>query len=221
MPTVMITGASRGIGREFVRQYLDAGWDVIATCRNPEGAGYGDGEALQLDIADPINVKNLSEQLSGKAIDLLINNAGVNLAKNTNIGTFDYESWDEIFWVNVLAPLRIAELFIPNIKISERKQIVFLSSIMASLEQNTGGMPVYRSSKAALNQAVLSITPHLRLKGITTLLIHPGWVKTDMGGPNAAIDVQTSVSGMRETFESLTLDRSGSYVNYDGKTIPW
>ena len=184
-------------------------------------ACYGDGEALQLDIADPINVKNLSEQLSGKAIDLLINNAGVNLAKNTNIGTFDYESWDEIFWVNVLAPLRIAELFIPNIKISERKQIVFLSSIMASLEQNTGGMPVYRSSKAALNQAVLSITPHLRLKGITTLLIHPGWVKTDMGGPNAAIDVQTSVSGMRETFESLTLDRSGSYVNYDGKTIPW
>ena len=92
---------------------------------------------------------------------------------------------------------------------------------MASLEQNTGGMPVYRSSKAALNQAVLSITPHLRLKGITTLLIHPGWVKTDMGGPNAAIDAQTSVSGMRETLDSLTLDRTGSYVNYDGKTIPW
>ena len=221
MPTVMITGASRGIGREFVRQYLDAGWDVIATCRNPEGAGYEDGEALQLDIADPINVKNLSEQLSGKAIDLLINNAGVNLAKNTNIGTFDYDSWDEIFWVNVLAPLRVTELFILNIEISERRQIVFLSSIMASLEQNTGGMPVYRSSKAALNQAVLSITPHLRLKGITTLLIHPGWVKTDMGGPNAAIDAQTSVSGMRETLDSLTLDRTGSYVNYDGKTIPW
>ena len=221
MPTVMITGASRGIGREFVKQYLKAGWDVIATCRNPEGAGYRNGEALQLDIADPTNLKNLSEQLSGKAIDLLINNAGVNLAKNTDIGTFDYDSWAETFLVNVLAPLRVTELFIPNIKISERKQIVFLSSIMASLEQNTGGMPVYRSSKAALNQAVVTITPQLRLKGITTLLIHPGWVKTDMGGPNAAIDVKTSVSAMRETFDSLTLDRTGSYVNYDGKTIPW
>ena len=125
------------------------------------------------------------------------------------------------YWMVLGLILIVAEIFIPNIKISERRQIVFLSSIMASLEQNTGGMPVYRSSKAALNQAVLTITPQLRLKGITTLLIHPGWVKTDMGGPNAAIDVQNSVSAMRETFDSLTLDRTGSYVNYDGKTIPW
>ena len=109
MPTVLITGASRGIGREFVRQYLMNGWEVIATCRDPENAGFGAGEAFQMDIADPASVRSLAAELAGKPIDLLVNNAGINLAKNTTIGNFDYDSWDEVFWVNVLAPLRVSE----------------------------------------------------------------------------------------------------------------
>lgn len=221
MPTVMVTGASRGIGREFVTQYRDAGLKVIATCRDPKRAGYGDGEAYALDVADPVNVKNLAEQLDGEPIDLLINNAGINLGKYTNFGNLDYDAWDEVLWVNVLAPLRVSECFAPHVARSERKQIVFLSSIMGSIAQNSGGMPIYRSSKAALNQAVRSVAPDLRAKGITTLLVHPGWVRTDMGGENGAIDAKTSVAGMLETFESLTPSMSGDYVNYDGTPIPW
>jgi NAD(P)-dependent dehydrogenase (short-subunit alcohol dehydrogenase family) len=221
MPTVLVTGASRGIGREFVRQYREAGWRVLATCRDPQGAGYAKGEAFELDVADPVNIKNLVKELEGESIDVLINNAGINLAKQSSFGNLDYDAWEEVMWVNVLAPLRIAECFAPHVERSERKEIIFLSSIMGSIAGNSGGMPIYRSSKAALNQAVQSVTPALRARGVTCLLIHPGWVKTDMGGPSAAIDVQTSVLGMRETIEGLTPSMSGAYVNYDGSTIAW
>ena len=221
MPTVLVTGASRGIGREFVRQYREAGWRVLATCRDPQGAGYAKGEAFELDVADPVNIKNLVKELEGESIDVLINNAGINLAKQSSFGNLDYDAWEEVMWVNVLAPLRIAECFAPHVERSERKQIIFLSSIMGSIAGNSGGMPIYRSSKAALNQAVQSVTPALRARGVTCLLIHPGWVKTDMGGPSAAIDVQTSVLGRRETIEGLTPSMSGAYVNYDGSTIAW
>ena len=163
----------------------------------------------------------MANLLAGVPIDLLINNAGINRAKHANFGNLDYDAWDEVMWVNVLAPLRVAECFATHVAYSDLKQIVFLSSIMGSIEDNSGGMPIYRSSKAALNQAVRSVAPELRSKGITSLLIHPGWVRTDMGGPNAAIDVQTSVSGMRETIAALTPVMAGSYVNYDGKPIPW
>jgi NAD(P)-dependent dehydrogenase (short-subunit alcohol dehydrogenase family) len=221
MPTVLVTGASRGIGRELVRQYREAGWRVLATCRDPQGAGYGDGEAFELDVADPASVKHLALALEGESIDVLINNAGINLAKQSGFGNLDYDAWDEVMWVNVLAPLRIAECFAPHVERSERKQIIFLSSIMGSIAGNSGGMPIYRSSKAALNQAVRSVVPALRAKGVCCLLLHPGWVRTDMGGSSAAIDVQTSVRGMRETIEGLTLSMSGAYVNYDGSTIAW
>ena len=221
MPTVLVTGASRGIGREFVVQYRETGWRVLATCRDPERAGYRDSDTFELDVSDPISIKNLAKELSGEPIDLLINNAGINRAKHAGFGNLDYDAWDEVMWINVLAPLRVAEGFAPHVALSDRKQMVFLSSIMGSIEENSGGMPIYRSSKAALNQAIRSVTPELRAKGITSLLIHPGWVRTDMGGPSAAIDAQTSVSGMRETIEALTPSMAGVYVNYDGTPIPW
>ena len=225
MPTVLVTGASRGIGREFVRQYREAGWRVLATCRDPQGAGYGagygEGEAFELDVADPVSIKHLVKELEGESIDVLINNAGINLAKQSGFGDLDYDAWDEVMRVNVLAPLRVAECFAPHVERSERKQMIFLSSIMGSIAENSGGMAIYRSSKAALNQAVRSVASALRAKGVTCLLIHPGWVQTDMGGPSAAIDVHTSVRGMRETIEGLTLSMSGAYVNYDGSTIAW
>ena len=172
-------------------------------------------------MSDPVSIKNVADALSGDSIDLLINNAGINRAKHTGFGSLDYDAWDEVMWVNVLAPLRVAECFALHVARSDRKQMVFLSSIMGSIEENSGGMPIYRSSKAALNQAVRSVTPDLLSKGITSLLIHPGWVKTDMGGPSAAIDPQTSVNGMRETIETLTPTMAGAYVNYDGTPIPW
>ena len=221
MPTVLVTGASRGIGREFVAQYRQAGWRVIATCRDPAGAGYKNSDSFGLDVSDPVTIKNLAEKLSGVPIDLLINNAGINRAKHTGFGNLDYDAWDEVMRTNVLAPLRVAEGFAPHVALSDRKQMVFLSSIMGSIEGNSGGMPIYRSSKAALNQAIRSVTPELRSKGIMSLLIHPGWVRTDMGGPSAAIDAQTSVSGMRATIEALTPAMAGTYVNYDGTAIPW
>jgi NAD(P)-dependent dehydrogenase (short-subunit alcohol dehydrogenase family) len=221
MTTVLVTGASRGIGREFVHQYRDAGYRVIATCRDPESAGWTDRDSFALDVDDAERVEGLAQELDDFAIDILINNAGINLSKQLGFGSIDYEAWDKVMRVNVFAPLRVAEAFAPHVIRSERKQVVFVSSIMGSITLNGGGMPIYRASKAALNQAVKSVSSQMRSRGITSLLIHPGWVKTDMGGPSAQLDVGTSVAAMRDTIEQLTPSMAGMYVNYDGTPIAW
>jgi NAD(P)-dependent dehydrogenase (short-subunit alcohol dehydrogenase family) len=221
MPTVLVTGASRGIGREFVRQYADAGWRVIATCRDPAAAKLG-GECLQLDVDDPASVARLGRALADETIEILINNAGISGPRSYTVGSISFDDWEAVLRTNVLGPIRVAEALLDPVARSSRKLMVFVSSFMGSIGGSSGGGSyLYRSSKAALNAAVKSLATDLRPRGIACALFHPGWVRTDMGGPGAAIDVDTSVMGMRRVIEEWSLDRTGAFVNYEGKSLPW
>jgi NAD(P)-dependent dehydrogenase (short-subunit alcohol dehydrogenase family) len=217
----MITGASRGIGNEFARQYAAAGWRVLATCRDP--AKYeGAGEVHGLDVTSAESVAALSEKLAGEAIDLLINNAGIYGPRAPELGAIEFEAWEEVLRVNLLGPMRVARAFVGQVARSPEKKMVFISSKLGSIADNDGGGKyIYRTSKAALNMAVKSLAVDLWNQGITCILFHPGWVRTGMGGPAATIDAQTSVTGMRETIERAYSSDSGGFFNYEGAKLPW
>jgi len=220
MPTTFITGASRGIGREFVRQYRAAGWRVIASCRDPEGSGL-EGEVLPLDVADPVSVAAVGKALVGETIDLLINNAGISGVRGASVGSIPFDAWEEVLRVNTLGPLRVAEALLEPVARSDRRLMVFLTSGLGSIGQGGGGYYLYGSSKAALNKAVKSLSVDLRPRGIGCLLFHPGWVRTDMGGPSAAVSVEKSVRGMMNVIDRWTPADTGAFVDYTGRTIPW
>lgn len=231
MPTVLITGANRGIGLEFARQYAAEGWRVFATCRAPAEAhelealaGTSDGAigVHPLDVADPTSVAAAARALAGEAVDLLVNNAGLYGPRGVSFGDIDYEAWEEVLRVNVLGPIRVADAFVDHVARGDGRKIVALSSRMGSIADNTsGGAYIYRSSKAALNAAMRSLALDLAGRGIACCVFHPGWVKTRMGGPSAAIDVGTSVAGMREVIAGLSARTSGRFYSYDGGEIPW
>jgi len=221
MPTVLITGASRGIGREFARQYEAGGWRVIATCRDPSKFDLA-GEVHRLDVTDMDSLAALHKALNGEGIDVLINNAGIYGPRGSALGAIDYDAWEKVLRTNVLGAMRVAEAFAVQVARSQLKRMVFLSSRMGSIGDNTGGGEyIYRSSKAALNMAVKSLSIDLYNKGVICLLFHPGWVRTDMGGRSAAIDAPASVKGMRAVIERATTADNGRFFNYDGTTLPW
>jgi NAD(P)-dependent dehydrogenase (short-subunit alcohol dehydrogenase family) len=231
MSTVLITGANRGLGLEFCRQYAEQGWHVIACARNPDDAFdlnnlAGHHSTIQLETLDIEKFKQidaLSEKLAHQPIDVLINNAGIYRDnKNNGFGHFDYQAWTESLLVNTEAPVKMAEAFLPQIKNSDKKLIVSISSLMGSMADNdSGGSIFYRSSKAALNAAMKSLAIELQNQSVGVLIFHPGWVKTDMGGPNALINAEQSVSGMRTLIQDFSLNQSGSFVKYDGTPMPW
>ncbi|MEO7320215.1 MAG: SDR family oxidoreductase [Nitrosospira sp.] len=232
MKTMLITGANRGIGLEFCKQYAVAGWRVLACSRRPEGS-----EALNtlaanhseqiivhaLDVGDHAQVEKLAESLSDESIDLLINNAGIyNTSPTGTVGNADYEAWMHSFLINTIAPLRMVQAFTSQIARSGQKTSVTISSQMGSITDNTsGGSYVYRTSKAAVNMIVKTLAIDLKSTGITSVALHPGWIKTDMGGPNALISTTESVSGMRNVINHLTPADSGKFIAYDGKVVPW
>ena len=223
MPTILITGAGRGLGAELARQYLTDNWHVIATARDPaqldDQAGY---QCERLDVSDQASINALARTLDATAIDLLLNNAGVNRSLGVKFGRHNYDDWIEEFRVNTLAPLRVAEALVNHVGRSERKQMAFISSQTGSNELNTSsGSPGYRASKAALNSAVRSAAVELAPLGITCVLLHPGWVRTEMGGADADLDLQTSIQGVRRVIDDLTPDDNGRFLNYDGSEIPW
>ncbi len=220
MPTVLITGASRGIGREFVRQYEDAGWRVIATCRDPAGTDLS-CETHALDVTDPASVDAVGATLRDEAIDVLINNAGLYGPRDYGPNSIPYDDWESVLRTNLLAPMRVTAALMEPVARSDRKLFVFLSSIMGSIGGGGGGQYIYRSSKAALNAAVVALAQDVRPKDIGCLLLHPGWVQTDMGGPSAAIDVVTSVTGMRQVIEGWSIDETGVFRDYAGEPLPW
>jgi NAD(P)-dependent dehydrogenase (short-subunit alcohol dehydrogenase family) len=231
MATVLITGANRGLGLEFCRQYAEQGWQVIACARNPDDsfdlnnlANHHSNVHLEaLDVSKFKQIDALSEKLADLAIDVLINNAGVYLDdKGNGFGNLDYQAWTESLLTNTEAPVKMAEAFLPQIKKSGKKLIVNISSLMGSIADNdSGGSIFYRSSKAALNAAMKSLSVELKDQSVGVLIFHPGWVKTDMGGPNALIDVEQSITGMRSLIESFSLNQSGSFIKYDGTPMPW
>jgi NAD(P)-dependent dehydrogenase (short-subunit alcohol dehydrogenase family) len=217
----LITGASRGIGREFARQYEAGGWRVIATCRDPSKYDL-EGEVYRLDVTDPDSVAALHRELKGEAIDLLINNAGIYGPRGLEFGSLDYDSWEEVLRTNVLGPMRVAEAIAGQVAASEKKKMVFISSKVGSIADNSsGGSYIYRSSKTALNMAVKSLSLDLSGKGVICLMLHPGWVQTDMGGASAPIDAATSVAGMRAVIDRAGAADSGRFFNYDGNELPW
>ncbi len=232
MPTTLITGANRGLGLEFVKQYAADGWRVHACCRNPEHAealsrlaAESNGNILihSLDVADFRQIDRLTNALNEEAIDLLINNAGIYPDRGySEFGDTDYAAWMLGFQVNAMAPLKMVEAFIKHIQRSQLKKIALITSKMGSLDDNgSGGYYVYRSSKSALNMVAKSLSIDLAPRGIAVALLHPGWVKTDMGGPDAWITPEQSIAGMRQVIERVTLADSGVFYAYDGQRVPW
>ncbi|GAO39978.1 putative oxidoreductase [Sphingomonas changbaiensis NBRC 104936] len=217
MPTILITGANRGIGLEFARQYAADGWRVIAAARRP-----GEAEELkqlgveveQLDAAEGASIHALADRLKGRAIDVLIANAGV-LPRGV-----DTAEWTKAFATNCIGPTLLAKAF--KAHMAAGGKMIAITSKMGSIADNeSGGAIAYRSSKAALNAAWRSLSIDWRGDDIALAMLHPGWVQTDMGGAGAAIDPTTSVSGMPATIAGLTRDRTGSFLNYDGQELPW
>ena len=226
MATVLITGANRGLGLEFCKQYANEDWQVLACCRNTETAGkladIPQVRIFQLDVSNFAQIDNLATQLQDTAIDVLINNAGIYGGPHCGFGQLDYAAWTQTLTVNTQAPVKIAEAFLPHLKRGDTKLLVSISSQMGSIADNSsGGSILYRTSKAALNAAMKSLAIDLEDQGIGVLVLHPGWVKTDMGGANALIEAQESVAGMRRVIARFTLAQSGSFLKYDGSTLPW
>jgi NAD(P)-dependent dehydrogenase (short-subunit alcohol dehydrogenase family) len=227
MATVLITGANRGLGLEFCRQYAADGWQVLACCRNPEAADelaeIPDVRVLPLDISDFAQIDHLAAELKDASIDVLINNAGIyGDSPRHGFGHLDYTAWMHTLTVNTLAPVKMAEAFLPHLKRGEQKLLASITSQMGSIADNgSGGSILYRTSKAALNAAMKSLALDLEELGIGVLVLHPGWVKTDMGGPSALIDAEESIAGMRRVLERFTLAQSGEFLKYDGSPLPW
>ena len=230
MATVLVTGANRGIGLEFVRQLLGRSDRVIATCRNSAAAAdlqtlkfENPGlELLQLDVTSNESIDQFATSLQGAAIDIFINNAGIYGPRDSHFGNVTGRSWATVMQVNAIAPLLLTQALIDNFSRAEEKKLVYITSKMGSIEDNQGGGSyVYRSSKSALNAVVKSIAVDLGREGFSAAVLHPGWVQTDMGGVNALIDTQTSVSGMLSVIDNLDANNTGSFFNYDGTIIPW
>jgi NAD(P)-dependent dehydrogenase (short-subunit alcohol dehydrogenase family) len=231
MPSVLISGANRGIGLEFARQYLADRWQVYAACRDPASASElrrlaEDSDEklriLAMDVAQPASVKAAAAELDGQAIDLLLNNAGVIGPRGQTIGNVDYEAWGKVLDVNTMGPMRVAEAFVDHVARSDRKLMITLTSGMGSLADNTsGGSIAYRSSKAAVNMVMRSLAIDLAPRGITCVVVNPGWVQTDMGGVNATLTPAESVTALRRLIETLGPAQSGKFFNYNGREYAW
>jgi len=230
MPTLLITGANRGIGCELTKQYLEQGWDVHACCRSPKKAKELAKLAEKnkklnihkLNVVKEKQINKLKKALKNKPIDMLINNAGVHALGASQFGQTEDEAWEEAVAVNLLAPMKMMEHFKENVSISNKKIIASMSSKMGSMDDNTsGGAYAYRATKAALNAVMVSAAHDLRHLDITCLILHPGWVRTDMGGPNGEISVEESATKLRKILDECDITDSGKFFDIDGTIIPW
>jgi NAD(P)-dependent dehydrogenase (short-subunit alcohol dehydrogenase family) len=227
--TVLFTGASRGIGLEFARQYAQDGWRVHACCRQPGKAedlktalNGKNGLIHGLDVTDDASIQDLAQAIEDEAIDVLINNAGIMPDDRKADGAMDYEAWEAALRTNVIAPFRMVEALIDGVDAGDMRIIANISSLMGSIGDNrSGGDHIYRTTKTALNMVAVNLAVDLRERGITVLAFHPGWVRTDMGGSNAAVAPEDSVSGIRKQIAAAGPDQSGGYTNYDGTPLAW
>jgi NAD(P)-dependent dehydrogenase (short-subunit alcohol dehydrogenase family) len=225
MPDILIIGASRGIGLGLVQEFAGRGWNVTATVRD-----LAKTEALKaigsrvsvetVDIADPGSSKALQGRLSGQTFDAVVINAGVS-GPQTHPGAVEHQAFADLFVTNSLAPVRLAELLVKQVT-PQRGVIGFMTSGLGSVAANTGGgMELYRASKAALNSFTRSFAARHRDKGLSILSLHPGWVRTDMGGAGADIDVATSAKGLADRVEQALDAHQEAYLDYAGDVLPW
>jgi NAD(P)-dependent dehydrogenase (short-subunit alcohol dehydrogenase family) len=209
MPTALITGASRGIGSELVRQYSADGWEVI-------GTGRGD-----MDMTKPKQIRSFAAGLKKKPIDLLFCNAGISGKRGMAVGAFDFESWEEVLRVNLLGPAALAEALVDNVAASTGKTIALMSSRLGSISESSGMTLPYSTSKAALNMLAKGLAATLASKGIIVVALSPGWVRTDMGGEQAPLSPKDSVQGLRRVIAGLKKGDSGRFLSHDGSEIAW
>lgn len=236
MQTVLITGTSRGLGLALTRHYAAEGWQVIACCRQPEKAEAlrqvrGNVLVRRMDVTQPEQVHAVAEEFRGKAIDLLINNAGVfgpgvygdgSGTPGQTLGSLDYQGWMDALGVNVLGPLRVAEALLPSLEKAPRPVVATMSSIFGSVASLwSGNYYVSRSAKAALNMAMSVFARDVQPRNVISVVFHPGWMKTDMGGPHAPVEVADSVRGVTSLISRLEPKDSGRFLQFDGAELPW
>jgi NAD(P)-dependent dehydrogenase (short-subunit alcohol dehydrogenase family) len=231
MPTVLITSANRGLGLEFAAQYLADGWHVYAACRQPKSAeklrrlaqsAKNRVDIVVMDVTNASSIDRAAKKIGGGAIDVLINSAGITGKPGQKTGNVDYVSWAQVLDVNTMGPLRVTEAFVDSVARSERKLVVTITSGMGSIADNTsGGSIAYRSSKAAVNMVMRSAAVDLARRGISCVLVNPGWVRTDMGGAGATLSPRESVTALRRLIEKFGPAQSGKFFNYDGRVYPW
>jgi NAD(P)-dependent dehydrogenase (short-subunit alcohol dehydrogenase family) len=241
MPSVLITGANRGLGWGLLKLYAAEGWRIFACCRDParskdlnDYVAKSDGKvtAHTLDVENHPSIEALARELKGHPIDVLLNVAGYYGSKLVSepgglqkFGESDYKEWEKIYRVNVIGPMKMCEVFVDNVAASTQKKIVNITSIVGSIGSigisSNGKLYGYRASKAALNAITRGMAEDLRARGLIVIPLHPGWARTNMGGPTADIDPETSVAGMKKVIAGLTTADSGKFMVYDGSILPW
>jgi NAD(P)-dependent dehydrogenase (short-subunit alcohol dehydrogenase family) len=226
--TICITGANRGIGLALAERFAQAGHRVVGTCRPGsdahalrEAVGPSGGAVCPLDVTEPDAPERLAEAFEDRPLDLLIHNAGVFGGARQGLHDLDVPAWREAFEVNAIAPFRLTAALLPALRRSSRPRVVALSSQMAALSRKSTGNHAYRSSKAALNKVMQVLAEELRDDGIVVCPVHPGWVRTDMGGPSAELGVEECARGLFELASMLTLEHSGRFWTWDGREHAW
>jgi len=226
MTTILVTGANRGIGLEFVKQYAADGADLIACCREPGKAAElkavkGKVRVMALDVADAASIAALKKDLGGAAIDILINNAGISGPRDRTADPIPSDQWVEVFAVNSVAPVAVAFALQDNLKKGHDKKLVTITSQLGSIANHGGGALPYHASKAAVNSFMHGLSKEWAKDGIAIGIFHPGWVKTDMGGQAAPVTPEQSVTGLRARIAELNAKNSGTYRDFANKELPW
>lgn len=228
MANVAITGAGRGIGLELAKQYAENGDRVFALVRQPESASElnalaeksgGKVTVHRMDVGDDASVAAGANGTGSEQIDVLLNVAGVTGPMGSQLEKADWAAWDDAFNVMVKGPLRVMQAFLP--RLGKGAKVINVTSQLGASTWPTGGFYAYGATKAALNRMMRSVAMDVKDRGIVIGLVHPGWVQTDMGGPNAEITAQESASGIRKVTEDWTLDKSGDFYRWNGEEHPW
>jgi len=230
MNTILITGVGRGIGFQLVKEFLDRDYRVIGTVRDEAAQTRVTQLAAELgktiethivELSEQASVDRLKDALDDCTVDILINNAGVRGGSEDTYSELDLDDWLTVLQINTLSPMRVTQALMANLSKSNQPKIVTISSAMGSLARERSDSIAYRSSKAALNKAMQCLAVELKPQKIGVYLMHPGWVRTDMGGPNGDISVEQSASGLAATLINFDMADSGQFWNYDGERLAW